>query len=425
LNPFTERRKRVAKALALRDEILLIGAGEPVPLPEGSDQTYPFRAHSEYYYLTGIDRPGGVLTFDPRQSSSKNWFSFVPEATDAEKMWEGRTQGVGTPLSRLEAWLGSRRGRPIVNLGAQLRGVRCDESEISRARQQFMHVRRAKDEIEIGLLRRAAAATAAGFSIVRKQIRPGVTERMLQVELEAEFFRNGADRVGYETIIGSGPNAAVMHFSPSRRKVKRGDFVLIDAGAEVQRYVIDVTRTFVAGRKPTQFQRDLLSLVLTAKRAAIARCVPGAEWKEIHLKTAIELTDGLIDLKLMKGSAESLVEQGAHTLFFPHGVGHLVGLGVRDASGRYPGRLKDETAALKNLRMDLPLAAGYVTTIEPGLYFIPSILNDPKRRREHRRRVDWQRVDRYLGLGGVRTEDTVLVTENGPKLLTAAIPSDW
>ena len=213
----------------------------------------------------------------------------------------------------------------------------------------------------------------------------------------------------------------MLHFSPSRRKIKRGDFVLIDAGAEVERYVIDVTRTFVAGEKPTQFQRDLLDLVLSVERAAIKRCLPGREWKEIHLKAATELTDGLIDLKLMKGRAESLVEQGAQTLFFPHGLGHLVGLGVRDASGRYPGRPKDETPALKNLRMDLPLAAGDVTTVEPGLYFIPSILNDPKRRRRYRRSVDWQRAEKCLGLGGIRIEDTVLVTDNEPEVLTSAI----
>lgn len=244
-------------------------------------------------------------------------------------------------------------------------------------------------------------------------------------ELEAEFFRNGADRVGFGTIIGSGPNAAVMHFSPSQRKIRRGEFVLIDAGAEVQRYVADVTRTFVAGKKPTQFQRDLLALVLAAEHAAIDCCVPGAEWKKIHLKAATELTAGLVELKLMKGDAESLVEQGAHTLFFPHGVGHLVGLGIRDASGRYPGRPKDESLALRNLRMDLPLAAGYVTTVEPGLYFIPGILMDPKRRSQYRQNVDWHRVDKYVGCGGVRIEDMVLVTENGPELLTASIPTDW
>jgi Xaa-Pro aminopeptidase len=422
---FGQRRARIAKAIELRDEILLVGAGEPIPLPESSDQTYPFRAHSEYYYLTGIDSPGGVLAFDPRQRPSNAWVSFVPDVTEAEKTWEGRTDTVGTPLPQLEAWLANRRGRPIINLGAQLRGVRSDEGDIARVREQFTHARRVKTAIEIKLLHRAAAATAAGFSIVQNQIRPGITERALQVELEAEFLRNGADRVGFATIIGSGPNAAVMHFSPSQRKIGRGEFVLIDAGAEVQRYVADVTRTFVAGRKPTQFQRDLLSLVVAAERAAIDRCLPGAEWKEIHLKAATELTAGLIELNLMKGHAESLVEQGAHTLFFPHGVGHLVGLGIRDASGRYPGRPKDESSALRNLRMDLPLAPGYVTTVEPGLYFIPAILKDSKRRQKYRQCVNWQRVDSYLGLGGVRIEDTVLVTDDGPVVLTAEIANDW
>jgi len=420
-----ERRRRVAEAMGLQDEILLIGAGEPIPLPEGTDQTYPFFAHPEYHYLTGIDSPGGVLAFDPRQRSSKGWVSFVPDVTEAEKTWEGRTQPTGTPLSRLESWLGQRRGRQIINLGVPLRGVRSDEGDVARSREQFTHVRRAKDDVELSLLRRAAIATAKGFGAVRRHIRAGVTERALQVELETEFFRNGADGVGFSTIVGSGPNAAVLHFSPSPRKIRRGDFVLIDAGARVNRYVIDVTRTFVAGGKPTHFQRDLFSVVLEAERNAISRCLPGVEWKEVHLRAAIEMTDGLVELKLMNGDAESLVEQGAHTLFFPHGLGHLVGLGVRDASGRYPGRPKDESLALRNLRMDLPLAAGYVTTVEPGLYFIPAILNDPKRRRQYRQVVNWHRVDHYIGLGGVRIEDNVLVTENGPEVLTASIPTDW
>src|ERR1700758_80644 len=312
--PLAERRRRVAEALGLRDEILLIGAGEPIPLADGSDQTYPFLAHPEYHYLTGIDAPGGVLAFDPRQRSSERWVSFVPRITDAEKTWEGRMQPGGTPVPRLEPWLGARRGRPIINLGSPLRGVRSDESDVARTREQFTHARRAKDELELGLLRRAAAATAKGFSAVRRHIRTGVSERALQIELETEFFRNGADGVGYSTIVGSGPNSAVLHFSPSRREIRRGEFVLIDAGARVDRYVIDVTRTFVAGRKPTHFQRDLFSLVLEAERNSIFRCVPGAEWKELHLKAAIEMTGGLIELKLMNGNAESLVEQGAHTL---------------------------------------------------------------------------------------------------------------
>src|SRR5437899_11120450 len=168
-----ERRKRVAEAIGLRDEILLIGAGEPMPLPEGSDQTYPFCAHPEYYYLTGIDSPGGVLAFDPRQRSSKGWVSFVPSVTEVEKMWEGRTQLVGTPLPRLEPWLGARRGRPIINLGAPVRGVRSDESDVARTRERFTHVRCAKDEVELSLPRRAAVATRTGFSSFRQPMQAG------------------------------------------------------------------------------------------------------------------------------------------------------------------------------------------------------------------------------------------------------------
>ena len=120
-----------------------------------------------------------------------------------------------------------------------------------------------------------------------------------------------------------------------------------------------------------------------------------------------------------------LVEQGAHTLFFPHGIGHLVGLGVRDASGRFPGRPKDDSPALKNLRMDLPLACNYVTTVEPGLYFMPAILNDPQRRKRYSSCVNWALVERHLGSGGVRLEDTVLVSGWIAARADGGVPKDW
>ena len=125
----------------------------------------------------------------------------------------------------------------------------------------------------------------------------------------------------------------------------------------------------------------------------------------------------------MRGKPESLVEQEAHTVFFPHGLGHMVGLGVRDASGVSPGRKKDERPSLRTLRMDLPLAPGYVVTIEPGLYFIPALLNDADRRERFRDQINWSMAERYLPLGGVRIEDNVLVTTDAPENLTAAIPT--
>jgi len=416
-----DRRVRVAAALDLGDAILLAGAGEPVSLPEGSDQNYPYRSHTEYYYLAAQECPGGVVAFDPRDGDRAGWISFVPDVTEGERVWEGRMQLPGASVAALEPWLTARRGRPIVMLGAPLRGVQADESRTFRAREQLKHARRIKDATEIALLRRAAAATAAGFAKLREMLRPGVTERALQIELEAEFFRHGGTRPGYGSIVGLGSNSAILHSTPSARAAQAGDFLLVDAGAEIDRYMADVTRTYAVGT-PSVFQRDLFQVVLAAEERAIARCVPGAEWREIHLAAAVDLVAGLVSLGVMRGDPASLVEQEAHTLFFPHGLGHMVGLGVRDASGLLPGRAKSTRPSLATLRMDLPLAPGYVVTVEPGLYFIPALLNNPARRARFRDCVNWPLVESHLGLGGVRIEDNLLVTAGAPENLTAAIP---
>ena len=422
MNTFIDdRRARVAASLALEDGVLLIGAGDPIPLPEGTDQTYPFRSHAEYFYLTAMECPGGVVAFDPRDGEVNGWVSFVPDTSEAERVWEGREQLPGAPIATLEPWLATRRGRSIAMLGAPLRGVRPDEALTLRVRERFTHARRPKDAVELDTLRRGATATARGYAKLVEELRPGVTERQLQITLETEFQRQGAKGTGYASIVGTGVNSAVLHFEPGSRVARDGDFVLVDAGAEIDRYVTDVTRTYVVG-KPSSFQRDLYQVVLAAQERAIVRCVAGAEWTALHLMTAVDLVDGLVNLGVMRGKPETLVEQEAHTLFFPHGLGHMVGLGVRDASGVLPGRTKSERPSLRTLRMDLPLAPGYVVTIEPGVYFIPALLNDSKRRTRFRNDVNWSRVEQHLALGGVRIEDNVLITADRPENLTAAIP---
>ncbi len=419
------RRARLGAALPLGDGLLLIAAGDPIPLPENSDQTYPYRSHSEYFYVAGGECAGGLVAFDPRDGAAAGWRSFVPVVTEAERIWEGRRQPEGAPLPELQPWLAARRGRPLALLGAPSSGAGLagDPDLTGRVREHFTDLRRAKDFHELCLLHRAAAATAAGFARLRGLVRPGVTERALQIEIEAEFHRHGATRPGYGTLVGAGPNAAVLHCEPSVREVRPGDFVLVDAGAEVDRYVADVTRTCVAG-PPSALQRDLYEVVREAQERAIARCVPGAEWKAIHLAAAVDLVAGLVSLGVMRGQADALVEREAHTLFFPHGLGHLVGLGVRDASGRAPGRAPDPRPALRTLRLDLPLAANQVVTVEPGLYFIPALLGDPERRARYHDCVNWEFVDRCLDLGGVRIEDNVLVTAGRPDVLTHAIPKN-
>jgi Xaa-Pro aminopeptidase len=346
----------------------------------------------------------------------------VPEVTEAERIWEGREQLPGEPLGKFTAWLSARKGRRGLGLGAPVPGVVADEIRTAEARAVYQHVRRPKEAGEIELMQRCAVATTAGYAAIRPLLKPGVSERQIQIELEAEYFRQGAQKTGYDTIVGIGAQSAVFHGSPSPQRIAReGDFILIDSGAELDRYVIDVTRTYVAGQ-PTPFQRDLHQAVLQALTRASERCRPGAEWKEIHFGAAVDLIGSLVNMGLMKGRPESLVEQEAHMLFFPHGIGHMLGLGVRDAGGLEPGRSRDPLPCLKSLRMDLVLRPGYIVTVEPGLYFIPAILNDPVRREKYRDSVNWPLAGKHLGLGGVRIEDNLLVTDGAPLNLTAAIP---
>ena len=419
MNPLlTARLHRLSAALPLGDALLVVCAGRPVPLPEISDQAYPFFSHAEYFYLTDCECVDAVVAYDPRDGI---WLSFVPVVTEAERVWEGRAQLPGLPLADFSSWLAARPGRPVAQLGAPRPDVPFEAALTARIREHFHHARRPKDAGELALLRGAAAATAAGFAQLPSLLRPGVSERALQVELEAAFFRAGGTRTGYSTIVGAGPNSAVLHFSPSARVTRPGEFVLIDAGAAIGRYTADVTRTFVVGQ-PSPFQRDLYQIVLAAQERAIVRCVAGAEWTAIHLACAVDLVAGLVAMGVMRGDPTSLVEQEAHMLFFPHGLGHMVGLGVRDGSGLLPGRAKNPRPSLRTLRMDLPLVPGYVVTVEPGLYFIPPLLQDPARRERYRDCVNWPLVDQHVGTGGVRIEDNLHITDGAPENLTAAIP---
>jgi hypothetical protein len=234
------RRDAVAALWGLRDEIVLIGAGEPVPIPGRGDQVYPFRAHSEYFYLSDRDDPGAVLAFDPQEG----WTHFRPDVTANDRLWSGAGPAEGPTRSMLGGWLDERRGRPLVSLAAPVGETSSDMARQGDLRQALDTVRRPKDDVEIGRMRAAAEATRLAYEAVRPLIHAGVSERRLQIEIDAAFFRNGGDRTAYDTIIAGGPNAAVLHFTPTARVLHDGELVLIDAGAEFQNYACDVTRTY-------------------------------------------------------------------------------------------------------------------------------------------------------------------------------------
>ena len=413
------RCRRAAEALVEAGALVLIGAGEPVPKPGGLDQTYPFRPHPEYYWLTGVRRAGGVLAFDPRGE----WVHFVRPGSDEERLWEGATGPVeGEDVARLPAWLKERSDRRLAVLGCPVEGLEADPQIAGLLRGRLDAVRRRKDDAEVALHLRAVTATAAGHARAREVIRPGVSERQVQIELEAEMFRRGADAAAFGTIVGAGSNAAVLHFQPGGRSVAPEDLVLVDAGGEVEGYVADVTRTYPAGERFTPPQQAIYDVVLASQRAAIARCVIGTEWHEVHRAAASVLALGLRDAGILTGEVEGLLESGAIALFFPHGIGHMVGLGVRDVGGRAPSREEVRRYCGARLRVDLPLEEGFLMTVEPGLYFVAALLDNPEQRQRFRGRVAWDVLESWRPVGGVRIEDNVLVTAAGPRVTTEAVP---
>ena len=410
MEQFVERRRlATAAAWDLHDGVVLVAAGDEIPVPGRGDRTYPFRAHSEYLYLTDRERPGGVLAFDP----GEGWVEFVAPVTAQELLWtglEGDREGVpeGTrPLEELEAFV---RGRSVHRLG-----VTAEPD--AALRDALIRVRRPKDDVEVERMRTAAQATRAGFAELVPLIEPGRSERELQVALEAAFLRNGGDFLAFETIVAAGDHAAVLHFAPTARALRDGELLLVDAGAEFRGYASDVTRTYAVGGAFTREQALVYETVRLAGEAAIAACRPGAEWREVHRAAALVVADGLVELGVLRGRRESLVESGAVTLFFPHGVGHMVGLGIRDA-GPASDERREAVPGLPRLRVDIALAPRQAWTVEPGVYVVPTLLARARARDD----VVWDRVDELRGFGGVRLEQNVLIGDDGCEVLTAAVP---
>ena len=248
-------------------------------------------------------------------------------------------------------------------------------------------------------------------------IEPGRTERELQIATEAAFLRSGGDALAYESIVAAGDHSAVLHFAPTARELRASELLLVDAGAEYRGYASDVTRTYPIGGELDADQRIVWETVRRALEAGVEACRPGVQWRDVHRAAALVVAEGLVELGVLRGETETLLESGAVTLFFPHGVGHMVGLGIRDA-GAASDEAREPVPGLPRLRVDIPLEPRHVWTVEPGIYFVAPLLAAERDRKE----VDWDRVEELLGFGGVRIEHDVLITDDGCEVLTAAIP---
>lgn len=412
------RRSRYANALNPGDTLILVGAGRPVHQPGGFDRTYPFLAHPDYYVLAEQECPDAVLAYD----AATGWAHFAPPVTDDQRAWDGDVFFDGEPIDELIPWLQHRTGRPIAMLGTPIPDVSADAQQTAVMRGRYDAVRRVKDDVELARMRESIRCTREAFSLAHDLCLARHSARRIQIELEAALYRAGADRTAYDTTVGVGPDAAVFHATPGGRTPEPHECVLIDLGAECRRYCADVTRVFPASGQFTAGQQELYDAVLAAQVAAIAACRPGTEWHEVHRVASETLARALVDIGLLVGDAPDLVDRGVIARFFPHGVGHMLGLGVRDAGGVLPDRPSRPGPGGVGIRVDLPLDVDQVLTVEPGLYFVPALIDPEDTRSRFADAVRWDTVDQLRAeISGIRIEDNVRISPGGPDVLTFEI----
>lgn len=413
------RQDKAARALERLGKNVLVFSGEPIGKPGGLDQTYPFIPHPRHYWLSGICRSGCAMVYAP----GEGWTSFVRMVDYDEIIWEGgQNSPEGRPMSELPAWLKKHSCNAANTVLACPETPYGSYSFSSEAAEIIDSCRRPKDSEEILLIRKAADAAAAGFAKVREILQNDshhLSEKAIQTKLEAEFMRHGADGTSFDTIVAADRNAAVLHFPPGNSLASRT--VMIDAGTQISGYCCDITRTVPVNGKYFAQYKEIFDLVIKAQSAAISTAAPGVEWSSVHLAAAKVITDGLIGLGILMGNSDELMENGATGLFLPHGIGHMLGLGVRDVGGKLKGRENNKYAGA-GIRVDMPLEEGFVMTAEPGLYFIEPLLKAPETKAKYGSFINWSELEKWINIGGCRQEDDILITKSGCEVLTRNIP---
>ncbi len=412
-----ERQNRVTKILSAslpKDHAILIFCGDPVQKPGGHDQTYYFLPHPLYFWLSGARRPGGIMAY----SHADGWTHFQNPISDKERIWEGVHEDVtGVDRASLEKWISKNAFGALHLMGqpstSDLKfGTAPSEKNNFSLFTKIEIERRKKDAEEVALIEKAARIASHGYIKFQSLLQDGISERLLQVEYEAEVQRHGSHKLPYDTIIGTGSNSAVLHAIPTERKLKKNELVLIDAGVDLYDYCVDITRVFPVGGTFTQQARDLYDIVKRAHANGINASANKTMWHEVHKVTAHTIAEGLKALGVLKCSAETALETGAIALFYPHGVGHLVGLRVRDTGSPENQNPKQYYGAY--LRADIQLEENILMTVEPGCYFIPALLQSSENQKKYSDLVNFSECEKWLSVGGVRLEDDVLIQGSGP-----------
>ena len=418
---FAERRRQLLAALGPDAVAIFPAAPERT---RSNDVEYRYRQQSDFYYLTGFAEPGAVCVLQPGHADHE-YVLFVRPRDRERETWTGRRAGVegamldygaakAYPIEELDqhlpAWIAAR-DRLYCALGGDEPFTRramgwlehgraarqrsgTGPSGLLDARELVHEMRLFKQPAEIEAMRRAAAISAEAHVAAMRAARPGSWEYEIEALIEYTFRRHGAAGPAYPSIVATGANATILHYTTNDRQLGADELLLIDAGAEYDFYCADITRTFPTAARFAGRQRDVYGLVLDAQRAAIEAVRPGARFDDPHQRAVRVLADGLASLGILSGSADEIVEKELYKPVYMHRTSHWLGMDVHDV-GLY--KRPDGARVLE---------PGMVLTIEPGLY-VADFLDDIA--------PEWHGI-------GVRIEDDVLVTADGHEVLTAAVP---
>ena len=397
-----QQRIKVLLDMLPADSAALVKSAQLVNRGGGYGE-YPFRQDSDFYYLTGFSEPNAYLLILPNAKPQVVLFN---EARDLEKeKWIGRRLGQVDAPKELAVDVAYEVKQFEKRLPKLLKGY--SNVFILKHQQDAFELKQPVDDLdellnemrlfktpaEIELMQKAGDISAQAHIAAMRAAKPGLYEYSLEAEVVGTCIKHGARSMGYESIVASGKNACILHYNSNNAQLQEGDLVLIDAGCEWGNYSADISRTFPVNGKFSPEQKALYEVVLNAQQQVVELVKPGVVRKDLEARTITLLTEGLFELGILQGDLAQLIESKAVRQFYYHGVSHWLGLDVHDV-GAY--EIDGESRVLE---------AGMVLTVEPGLYMNPTDNLDPK----------WHNI-------GIRIEDDVLVTENGPHVLSAGVP---
>lgn len=446
-----------ATYIARREQLLSRISGSGLVLLTGNEESpvnyaanvYPFRQDSNFLYFVGLDRPHLAVLIDLDEQTC-TLYGHNPGIEDV--VWEGpqpsmtelarrvgieRTAEFDTLPAHLHAaslagrkihFLPPYRGEEKIRLhqwlGLPIEKLR-EEASLSLIKA-IIDLRAYKTAEEIAEMELALDITRDMHVAAMQKARPGMVEAALAGMVEGIAISRGG-RPAYGTILSI--NGQTLHNPYHTNMLQRGRLVLGDFGAETGRhYAGDITRTFPVDKTFTPRQRDIYNIVLSAETTAIAACKPGVRYLDIHLQAAEVIVDGLKSVGLMKGNTQDAVQAGAHAMFFPHGLGHMIGLDVHDMEGLgeqfvgYGDLQRSDQFGTKYLRLARALEPGFVLTVEPGIYFIPELYDLWHSQGKFKDFIQYEQLDHYRNFGGIRIEDNVLITATGHRVLGPPIP---